>query len=82
MQTSRVLVDDSCQANAGLCETARTGCESSRRGDPFALAMNYSAVANHVVNLNLRVYSHVPVSFPDKHKNKNCIRSIDLPIVR
>ena len=35
--------------------------------------MNDSAVANHVVNPTVRVYSHVPVSSLNKHKNKNCI---------
>ena len=30
--------------------------------DYFALAMNYSAVANHAVNRPVHVYSHVPVS--------------------
>jgi hypothetical protein len=44
-----------------------------RSGDYFALAMNYSAVANHVVNQSVRVYSLVPVSCLNKHKNKNCI---------
>jgi len=44
-----------------------------RSGDYFALAMNYSAVANHVVNLTVRVYSLVPVSCLNEHKNKNCI---------
>ena len=56
-----------------------------RSGDYFALAMNYSAVANHVVNLTVRVYSHIPVSSLNKHKNKNCIsahRSPDCSVIR
>ena len=44
-----------------------------RSGVYFALATNYSAVANHVVNLTVHVYSYVPVTSLNKHKNKNCI---------
>ena len=50
-----------------------------RSGDYFALAMNYSAVANHVVNLTVRVYSLVPVSCLNEHKNKNCISARTSP---
>jgi len=53
--------------------------------DYFALAMNYSAVANHAVNRPVRVYSHVSVSSLNEHKNKNCSsarRSPDCSVIR
>jgi hypothetical protein len=40
---------------------ARPRCSMAKRG-LFRIPMNYPAVANHVVNLTVRVYSHVPVS--------------------
>jgi hypothetical protein len=39
----------------------------------FALAMNYSAVANHSVNQTVHVESHASVCLSMKQKNKNCM---------
>ena len=47
--------------------------------------MNYSAVATDVVNLPVRVHSHVPVSSLNQHKYENCIsahRSPDCSVIR
>jgi hypothetical protein len=44
-----------------------------RSGDYFALAMNYSAVANHSVNQTVHVESHAPACLSMKQKYKNCM---------
>ena len=53
-----------------------------RSWDYFALAMNYSAVANHAVNLTV----HIPATFPSRLsisiRTRIAIRPAHLPIVR
>ena len=50
--------------------------------DYFSLAMNYSVVVNHAVNLTVHVYSHVPVSSLNGHKYENCRAARRSPTVR
>jgi hypothetical protein len=77
----QVRTGNNCRRSGAMSQIGRRKSVASnhtrpdgqgRSGDYFALAMNYSAVANHTVNLTVHVYNQVPVSSLNEHKNKNC----------